>query len=62
MNWRSQVWPLWAKPAANGPWYQVVSNPVIPVLSLSRTPTAKWATSGDATAIATAAEAQAGGS
>ena len=31
MNWRSKVVPLWAKTAANGPWYQVESKPVMPV-------------------------------
>ena len=30
--------PVWWKPAANGPWYQVESKPVIPVESESRTP------------------------
>ena len=33
MKCRSQVLPLWKNPAANGPWYQVESNPVIPVSS-----------------------------
>ena len=35
------VLPLWKNPAANGPWYQVLSNPVIPVESRVFTPPAK---------------------
>ena len=38
MKCRSNVLPLWKNPAANGPWYQVESNPVIPVDSRVSTP------------------------
>ena len=44
MKCRSHVLPLWKNPAANGPWYQVLSNPVIPVDSRVFTPAAKWMT------------------
>ena len=33
--------PLWAKPAAKGAWYQVVSKPVMPVLRRKRKPIVK---------------------
>ena len=52
MKCRSQVLPLCANPAANGPWYQVVSNPVIPVPSRSRTSAAKLTTAAAAMARA----------
>src|SRR6476646_387404 len=42
MKCRPQVSPPWKKPAANGPWYQVLSNPVIPVESLVLASRAKW--------------------
>ena len=41
MKCRSQVLPVWRKPAAKGPWYQVESNPVMPVSSRGCTPPAK---------------------
>src|SRR5204863_4314023 len=44
MKCNPHVSPLWKNPAANGPWYQVESNPVIPVDSRALTPTAKWTT------------------
>jgi hypothetical protein len=42
MKWRSIVLPDWKKPAANGPWYQVESKPVMPVPRRSFTPLRKW--------------------
>jgi hypothetical protein len=42
MKCRSIVFPVWKNPAANGPWYQVLSNPVIPVERRVLTPAAKW--------------------
>src|SRR5689334_11177681 len=53
MKCSPHVSPLWKNPAANGPWYQVESNPVIPVPSLSLTPPAKWTTATRATSSAT---------
>jgi hypothetical protein len=41
MKCRSIVFPLWKNPAAKGPWYQVESNPVMPVDSRNLTPLAK---------------------
>ncbi len=38
MRCSRQVSPSWKNPAANGPWYQVESNPVIPVESFALTP------------------------
>ena len=42
MKCRLQVSPLWKNPAANGPWYQVESNPVIPVERCGFASAAKW--------------------
>ena len=42
MKWRSIVLPVWKKPAAKGPWYQVESKPVMPVPRRSFTPLTKW--------------------
>src|SRR6476619_3476858 len=53
MKWRSQVLPLWKNPAANGPWYQVESNPVIPVPNLSFTPPAQCTSATNAISAAT---------
>ncbi len=54
MKCRPIVSPLWKNPAANGPWYQVLSNPVIPVESFALTPIAKWTTATAAISSATA--------
>src|SRR3954464_7709465 len=53
MKCRPHVSPLWKNPAANAPWYQVESNPVIPVDSRNLTPAAKWTTATAAIARAT---------
>src|ERR1700712_1411611 len=52
MKCRRHVSPLWKNPAANGPWYQVESNPVIPVPSRVLTPPAKCTTATAATSNA----------
>src|SRR4249919_614468 len=44
MKCKLHVSPPWKNPAANGPWYQVESNPVIPVDNLTFTPAAKCTT------------------
>ena len=54
MKCSRHVSPSWKNPAANGPWYQVESNPVIPVESLALTPPPKWMTAIAATTSATA--------
>ena len=41
MKCKLHVSPLWKNPAANGPWYQVESNPVIPVESFGFTSSPK---------------------
>ncbi len=61
MKCKPHVSPLWKKPAANGPWYQVESNPVIPVDNRSFTPTAKWTTATAAIARATSVAGEEGG-
>ncbi len=60
MKCKLQVSPLWKNPAAKGPWYQVLSNPVIPVDSRVFTPAAKCAIARAAIASATAVGTQAG--
>src|SRR5215203_92724 len=52
MKCRFQVSPLWKNPAANGPWYQVESNPVIPVDNFVFASAAKWAAAPMATSSA----------
>src|SRR5215203_3476396 len=44
MKCSSQVSPLWKNPTAKGPWYQVLSKPVMPVDSLPLASIVKWMT------------------
>src|SRR5215203_6010209 len=44
MKCSSQVSPLWKNPTAKGPWYQVLSKPVMPVDSLPLASSVKWMT------------------
>jgi hypothetical protein len=43
--------PCWAKRAANGAWYHIVSKPFMPVAQLACTPVAQWAATRTAIAI-----------